>query len=311
MLPVAGPDLDAEYRQVREECGLVRSDDRFWLAVNGADAAEFLQSQVTNETVDLEPGSGVYAALLDRKGHIQADMRILRLAADSFLVDTGRVTGPALLKHLTMYKIGREVEIAEAARSTISLVGPAAFNVAGLAPGQENDFETATIAGGSCLVAATAFGLDVICEPEAEAAVRAELEARRAVPVSQAAVEIVRVERGRPSFGREMSDANMPAEAGIVERAVSFTKGCYIGQELTSRMKHRATARKRILTITGENELPGGGAVTRGTSEIGEILSSYGRTGFALVRLDRLDETQGEITAAQIPVTLKRPAWLL
>ena len=78
-----------------------------------------------------------------------------------------------------------------------------------------------------------------------------------------------------------------------------------------SRMKHRATARKRILTITGENELPGGGAVTRGTSEIGEILSSYGRTGFALVRLDRLDETQGEITAAQIPVTLKRPAWLL
>ncbi len=246
MLPVAGPDLDAEYRQVREECGLVRSDDRFWLAVNGADAAEFLQSQVTNETVDLEPGSGVYAALLDRKGHIQADMRILRLATDSFLVDTGQVTGPALLKHLTMYKIGREVEIAEAARSTISLVGPAAFNVAGLAPGQENDFETATIAGGSCLVAATAFGLDVICEPEAEAAVRAELEARRAVPVSQAAVEIVRVERGRPSFGREMSDANMPAEAGIVERAVSFTKGCYIGQEPVARLHYKGRPNRHL-----------------------------------------------------------------
>jgi folate-binding Fe-S cluster repair protein YgfZ len=91
---------------------------------------------------------------------------------------------------------------------------------------------------------------------------------------------------------------------------VSFTTGCYIGQELTSRMKHRATTRKRILTITAQMDLPGTGAVTRGGSEIGEILSSHGQTAFALVRLDRLEETQGDITAASIPVTLTRPSWL-
>ena len=92
---------------------------------------------------------------------------------------------------------------------------------------------------------------------------------------------------------------------------MSFTKGCYVGQELTSRMKHRATARKRIVTITAQADLPASGPVTRGGSEIGEILSAYGSIAFVLVRLDRLAETQGEITAASIPVALTRPAWLL
>ena len=81
-------------------------------------------------------------------------------------------------------------------------------------------------------------------------------------------------------------------------------------QELTTRMKHRATARKRIVTIAAEADLPGNGAVRRGGSEIGEILSSYGKTAFALIRLDRLEEAQGDIEAGSIPVTLTRPPWL-
>ena len=99
-------------------------------------------------------------------------------------------------------------------------------------------------------------------------------------------------------------------DAGLEElNGVSFNKGCYIGQELTSRMKHRATSRKRILTVTAETPLPATGPVTRDGMEIGELISSHGNIGFALVRLDRLEQG-GAITAAQIPIVLHSPAWL-
>jgi folate-binding Fe-S cluster repair protein YgfZ len=89
---------------------------------------------------------------------------------------------------------------------------------------------------------------------------------------------------------------------------VSFTKGCYVGQELTSRMKHRATARKRILTVAADRPLPPAGtALIAAGQEIGEILSP---DGFALVRLDRLGESNGPITAGEIAVALVRPSWL-
>jgi len=100
-------------------------------------------------------------------------------------------------------------------------------------------------------------------------------------------------------------------DAGLAElNGVSFTKGCYIGQELTSRMKHRATSRKRILTVKAEAPLPASGIVAKGGAEIGELISTHGNTAFALIRLDRLEDAQGDVTAAQIPVALHKPAWL-
>ena len=180
---------------------LIERADRARLEVTGPDAAGFLQSQVTNETEELAAGSGVYAALLDRKGHLQAEMRILRLDGERFLIDTEATTGPALLKHFSMYKIGRKVEVGETDRALFSLIGPAAVEVTGLTPGSENDFTETVIAGAGCLVVVTALGLDVICDPGSSDAVRAQLEADRAVPVSAEAAEILRVERAGPASG--------------------------------------------------------------------------------------------------------------
>ena len=76
-------ELDAQYRQLREECGLLDRSGRGIVAVTGPDGAEYLQGQLTNDTEALEPGDGIYAALLDRKGHMQSDMRVLRADARS------------------------------------------------------------------------------------------------------------------------------------------------------------------------------------------------------------------------------------
>lgn len=271
MSPVTEPDLDAEYRQIREECGLIERADRAWLEVTGPDAAGFLQSQVTNETEELAAGSGVYAALLDRKGHLQAEMRILRLEGERFLIDTEATTGPALLKHFSMYKIGRKVEVGETDRALFSLIGPAAVEVTGLTPGSENDFTETVIAGAGCLVVVTALGLDVICDPGSSDAVRAQLEADRAVPVSAEAAEILRVERGRPRFGFDMTEANMPAEAGIVDRAVSFTKGCYIGQEPVARLHYKGRPNRHLRGLRPGGPVAHGDPVRLGDRQLGEV----------------------------------------
>lgn len=283
------PDLDAEYRQVREECGLLERTERAWLAVDGEEAAEFLHSQVTNEVESLEPGAGRYALLLDRKGHLQAEMRVLRVAPEELLVETGVETRDRLLKHLGMYKIGRKVEVAAADRVTLSLIGPGAIEVVGLAPGDEHDFTAARIAGADCLAVATDLGLDVVCAAADRDAVREELERNRAIPVSLEAAEILRVETGRPRFGHEMTEASMPAEAGIVERAVSFTKGCYIGQEPVARLHYKGRPNRHLRGLCFAGPAAAGDPVRLGERELGRVGTAVlspasGRIGLAILR---------------------------
>ena len=168
------PDIDAEYRQIREECALLRRD-RSVISVKGRDAAEYLQGQITNDAESLTPGSGCYALLLDRKGHIRADMRLLRLDDGEFQIDTAPAAGPGLLKHLRTYMIGRKVEVDEVDRVLVSLLGPGSTSVTGLAPGDEMDSSEAKIAGAACLAVATDAGIDLFHEPEATLAVTEQL----------------------------------------------------------------------------------------------------------------------------------------
>src|SRR5690349_16753182 len=103
-------ELDAQYRELREGCGLLDRSGRAKLVVSGPDAAEYLQGQVTNDVEALGPGEGCYAALLDRKAHIQADMRVLRAGEGPDLwIDTEPEALPVAHRHLVTYSIGREV----------------------------------------------------------------------------------------------------------------------------------------------------------------------------------------------------------
>lgn len=285
-------ELDAQYRQLREECGLLERADRGLLIVGGAEAAEYLQGQLTNDTEAIAPGDGVYAALLDRKGHMQADMRVLRPGEGPELwLDLEPEGLEAARRHLQMYKIGREVEIADAGEEQVllSLIGPRAAEIAASAPLPENSCETVTVGGAGCLAVGSAEGIDLFVPASERERVRDALLAGGAVEVSPEAAEIVRIEAGRPRFGAEMGTETLPAEAGIVERAVSFTKGCYIGQETVARLHYKGRPNRHLRGLRLSAPAQPGEAVRAGEKEVGRLGSAavspaLGSIGLAILR---------------------------
>ncbi len=284
-------ELDAQYRQLREECGLVDRSDRGVLVVSGPDAAEYLQGQLTNDVEALEPGDGQYSALLDRKGHMQADMRVLRPVVEEIWVDTEAVALAAARRHLEMYSIGRDVKVADVSeeRAILSLIGPRGVEIAGTAALPENACEATAVAGVECLAAGTRGGIDLIVAAEEAERLRDALLAAGAVEVSPAAAEILRVESGVPRFGAEMGTATMPAEAGIVEDAVSFTKGCYIGQETVARLHYKGRPNRHLRGLRLSAAAAPGTALRLGEKEVGELGGSvvspaFGPIGLAILR---------------------------
>jgi tRNA-modifying protein YgfZ len=287
-------ELDGQYRQLREECGLLDRSERGKLLVSGGEAAEYLQGQLTNDVEAIEPGEGAYAALLDRKGHMQGDMRVLRPGeGPDLLLDTEPEALEAVRRHLGMYKVGRDADVVDvtAERAIVSLVGPRAVEVAGSAALPENACEEVTIAGTPVLAVGTAEGIDLIFDAEARERVTDALLAAGAAEVSREAVEILRVEAGRPRFGAEMGTATMPAEAGIVEQAVSFTKGCYIGQETVARLHYKGKPNRHLrgLKLSGTQGAKPGDPVLLGEKEVGTLGSSgvspaFGAIGLAILR---------------------------
>jgi folate-binding protein YgfZ len=264
--------------------------------VTGPDAADFLQGQVTNDVLALGPGHGCYAALLDPKAHITADMRILSAGPAALWLDTEPETLAAMLAHLRMYKIGRQVEIADrtSERAILSLLGPAAAEVAARATGvpvprPEHDWVEAEAGGAAVRAAATAAGVDLLGPAAAASRLRAALLEAGAVEVGEEAAEVLRVEQGIPRYGVDMDSGNLPGEAGIVERAVSFTKGCYIGQEPVARMYHRGRPNRHLRGLRLEPGVVTGTPLLAGEREVGRVTSvaespRLGPIGLAIVR---------------------------
>ncbi|MFN8113899.1 MAG: folate-binding protein [Solirubrobacterales bacterium] len=267
-------ELDAQYRALREEAGLIDRSGRPRIFVRGSEAAEFLQGQLTNDIESLSPGEGCYAALLDRKGKVQADMRVLRIADDEFLIDTEPETGELLARHLGTYNVGRDaaVESDDTGRALLSLIGPMTPKLLGDGPlGPEYSHAERFVAGASCRVIATDAGADLLVPADAVGAVTTHLLAEGAQPVSDAAGEIARVEAGRPRVGREISPQTMPAEAAIDERAVSFTKGCYIGQETVARLHYKGKPNRHLRRLRPADPVAAGDPVLAGDREVGVI----------------------------------------
>ena len=281
-----------EYRALTEGCGLVDRAGRGRLALTGADRRTFLHGQISQDTETLEPGHGRYAALLTHKGKMLSDLRVLDVG-DELLLSCERAGLQELFNMIRRYKLGADVELHKRTleMGELSLIGPEARRVAGadeLGPG-EHDNVRATIGEHDVILVATDLGVDIFCDAEATEGVRGALLAAGAVAVTEAAAELVRVESGRPRYGVDLDDNVIPQEAGLNDRAVSFSKGCYVGQETVARLFYRGKPNRHLRGLKLSAEVEPGTPLLLGEKEVGRVTSvavspAHGPIGLALVR---------------------------
>ncbi len=278
---------------------MVDRSERGKLALTGAGALEFLNGQVTNEVAALTPGDGCYAAFLTHKGKMLGDVRVLATGSE-VLLDTERVALQALFDMIRRFKLGYEVELHKRTLEShlFSLLGPRARAVVAAATGQdaltlgdsEHAHVPATIARRPVrLINTDAGGVDVLMNADDGTAVWAALVAAGANAATSADAEIVRVERGIPRYGSDMDDNTIPQEAAINERAVSFTKGCYVGQETVARLFYRGKPNRHLRGLRLSKPVAVGAEVAFGDRVVGSLSSSVdspalGPIGLALIR---------------------------
>lgn len=275
--------------------------DRAVVWVAGADAKAFLQSLVTNNMDRLDKGGAIMAGLLSPQGKILYEFFIVA-AKDGYLLDTARGGSGELLDRLNMFKLRSDVVVEDCSEDYIvtSLVGLASSSPPDLPPG--------------------ALGF---VDPRHDA-----MGWRVLVPVDQMGAFSIAFEAGTdedylahrllntmPEGGHDYAFGDVfPHEAGYdVLKAVDFDKGCYVGQEVVSRMQHRSTVRKRFLVVESAATLPHPGTEIRaGASMLGILGSSIQNTGLALCRLDRVVKARAReepVLVEGVEITLSLPPW--
>jgi folate-binding protein YgfZ len=256
-----------QYRSIREGAGLRERLDRGRLRLTGVDRRDYLQGLLTNDITALQPGTGCYSAFLTAQGRMIADMRLWELG-DSILMDLPVDLAPGIRDRFDEFIFSEDVQVENISDSQaqFGLYGPGAARVLaavlsdltgpsleGLAPFQ---IRSSSFDGTSVLVAGSdelgVFGFDVFVARERAEKLADALRAAGAEPVSAETMEVVRIEAGRPAFHADMTEDTIPLEAGIEDRAISHTKGCYVGQEIIVRVLHRGQGRvaKRLVGLT-------------------------------------------------------------
>lgn len=285
--------VDDEHRALRQACGLV---DRTWvdrLEMVGEDRLRFLNGLVTCDVKSLAPGEGTYGFLTEVKGHVLADVRVLTFDESLWLeLPPGRAG--EIAAHLGKYVIVDRVGIRPLERTPLALIGPAAAATLGEAELPAAFYSHRRIAvGGREAVVVREADLEVPVwnlwtSPDDAAAVWEGLVAGGARPAGHEAWDRLRVEAGRPLCGQDYGVDNFPQETGL-DDAVSYTKGCYLGQEVVARIHYRGGVNKvlRALAFDGAAD-PLGKAIVHDGRAAGTVTSAVhspgrGHLGLAVV----------------------------
>lgn len=276
--------------------------DRGVVKVTGQDARRFLHGLVTTDVNALTPGQARYAALLTPQGKIIADFILTEAAAadgGGFFLDCPRALVPALIEKLTFYRLRAKVGIEDlSGRLGVMAVweGTGATECGLLYPDPR----------------LPALGLRCILPPELATDAAAELGAAL---VDAAAYDSHRIALGVPRGGQDFSYGDaFPHEADMDQLGgVDFSKGCYIGQEVVSRVEHRGIARRRIVPIAYDGFAPEAGMeVIAGDRNVGTLGSTAGGRGLAMLRLDRAEDAAAAgmpLTAGGLPLRIVKPEW--
>jgi folate-binding protein YgfZ len=265
-------DAGAEHAALQTAAGVLDLSFRGRLCVLGADRARFLNGQVTNNVKDLKPGHGCYAALTTNKGKLQSDLNVHCLA-EELLLDFEPGLTATVAQRLGKFIVADDVQLVDVAPhyGLLSVQGPkageviAALNLFAVVPGKA--FQSIMASDATLgeihlanLPRTDPAGFDVFVPVAAMGAVAEKLisAAQRigGKACGWTALEMARIEAGIPRFGADMDETNLPQEAGIETRAVSFTKGCYIGQEVINRIRSFGQVAKALRGLRLPDDLP-------------------------------------------------------
>jgi tRNA-modifying protein YgfZ len=283
----AHPNDLAGYTALREGAAFVDRSNRKLLRLTGKDPIGMLNAVLTND-VPTHEDRGIYAMLLDPKGRIQTDLRVIN-AGDETLIDTEPEGAEAAKEILARYAPFSRVKLEELSNwEVLGLYGPRATVLLGNPELDEHETTRTEIGGASVLVVGVAVpvsGYDLIGPPEALAAAREHLIETGATSTGADAYETARIEAGVPRFGADITPENFPGESeNSLERAVSFGKGCYPGQETVARMHYRGSPNKKLYRFeldTGPLETPeAGDEILQGERKLVGPISSVNVVGW-------------------------------
>jgi folate-binding protein YgfZ len=274
------------------QCHATLLHDRGVVRVAGTDAHKFLQGLITNDIGKARDDVAVHAGLLSPQGKILFDFFVV--AADSgYLVDVARDKMGELAKRLGFYKLRAAVEVSE----------EPAYKVMAAWATQPNPSDAIVYADPRL----ADLGYRLI--------LRAGESELGCTPVAEEDYHARRIGLGVPEGGRDYAFGDTFPHEALFDQldGVDFKKGCFVGQEVVSRMEHRGTARKRIVPVEGEGTLPASGAsIVAGEVPIGSLGSVNGRSGLALIRLDRAEEALArgaQLFAGDVRIALRHPAF--
>lgn len=318
-----------EYGAARATAGVLLRDDRVILRMHGRDPLRMIQGLVTNDVAGAPADQSVYATMLTPKGRMIGDMRVLRDDADILLeTDAGALEAIAANLKKFVPPLFARFEDVSAARAVVGVYGPqsaailtAALGEAAVPAGVAEGGTVARTFGDREIVAIRTLytgdeGFDVIVPRDAAEALVEALVAVGATPISFATLDVLRIEAGSPRWGAELTDEVIPIEAGLLESAISQSKGCYTGQEVIVRILHRGHVNRHLRgLVLADSPVPAAGVelLSDEGRKVGRITSAcasprFGRTialGYvrreietgALVRLDTPGQT-GAVVAA-------------
>jgi folate-binding protein YgfZ len=306
-----------DYRAVRDGgAGLIDLSERGRIRVKGSEATMFLNGLVTNDMKSLSENRWMPAVLPTVQGRLIGAVRVIRVK-DEFLIDTERASHDAVLKTISRFTMAGDFKVSDVSEETalLSLQGKSAANVVEkvlnttvsvLPRNGVSEIEGVTVIRATHTAED---GFDLVFDSTRRGALRQALQGAGGTPVDQETFEMLRIEAGIARFGIDMDETNVIPEINL-DDAVSYTKGCYVGQEIIVRIKHRGHVAKKLAGLKSEGPIePGAVIKSTDNNEIGRVTSAAvspkaGSIGLGYVRYEFLEPGTNVLVDKAISATV-------